>query len=98
VPRFLDANAAANAGILQVIQAVAGRHQATPAQVALAWVLAQGQDIVPIPGTRKRSRLDENLGALELRLTSADLAELDQLAGQVAGDRYTAESMKMIER
>ena len=98
VPRFQGANAQANARILAVVQAVAGRHQATPAQVALAWVLAQGQDIVPIPGTRKRSRLDENLGALELRLTSADLAELDQLAGQVAGDRYTAESMKMIER
>jgi len=98
VPRFQDANARANARILEVIQAVAARHRATPAQVALAWILAQGEDIVPIPGTRQRSLLDENLDALDLRLTAADLAELDRLAGQVAGDRYTPQAMKMVER
>jgi aryl-alcohol dehydrogenase-like predicted oxidoreductase len=98
VPRFQDANAAANARILEVIQAVAGRHQATPAQVALAWVLAQGQDVVPIPGTRRRATLDQNLDALDLRLTAADLAQLEGLASQVAGDRYTAKLMGSVER
>jgi len=98
VPRFQDANAAANARILEVIQAVAGRHQATPAQVALAWVLAQGQDVVPIPGTRRRATLDQNLDALDLRLTAEDLAQLEALAGQVAGDRYSAKLMGSVER
>jgi aryl-alcohol dehydrogenase-like predicted oxidoreductase len=98
VPRFLDANAEANAGILQVIQAVAARHQATPAQVALAWVLAQGADMVPIPGTRRRTTLDQNLDALELRLTAADLAELGLLAARVAGERYLPTQMGTVER
>ena len=98
VPRFHDANAAANAHILEVIQAVADRHRATPAQVALAWVLAQGQDMVPIPGTRRRATLDQNLDALELRLTPGDLLELDQLAGQVAGERYLPSQMGTVER
>ena len=98
VPRFKDANAEANARIMEVIQAVAARHQATPAQVALAWVLAQGQDLVPIPGTRRRTTLDQNLDALDLSLTASDLAELATLAAQVAGDRYTAEMMGMVER
>jgi aryl-alcohol dehydrogenase-like predicted oxidoreductase len=98
VPRFQDANAAANAGILQVIQAVAARHQATPAQVALAWVLAQGQDMAPIPGTRRRTTLDQNLDALDLRLTAADLAELDLLAAQVSGERYLPKLMGSVER
>ena len=98
VPRFQDANAAANARILDVIQAVADRHRATPAQVALAWVLAQGQVVVPIPGTRRRTTLDQNLDALELRLTAEDLAQLEALAGQVAGERYTAKVMGSVER
>jgi aryl-alcohol dehydrogenase-like predicted oxidoreductase len=98
VPRFQDANAVANAHILEVIQAVADRHRGTLAQVALAWVLAQGQDVVPIPGTRRRTTLDQNLDALELRLTAADLAELGALAAQVAGDRYNAGLMGTVER
>ena len=98
IPRFQDANAAANAGILAVVAAVAARHQATPAQVALAWVLAQGPDVVPIPGTRRRTTLDQNLDALDLRLTAGDLAELDQLAARVAGDRYEPKLMGTVER
>jgi aryl-alcohol dehydrogenase-like predicted oxidoreductase len=89
IPRLQAANAAANARMLAVVTTVAGRHGATPAQVALAWVLAQGADVVPIPGTRQRSRLDENLDALELVLTAADLADLEPLAGLVNGERYT---------
>ena len=98
VPRFQDANATANARILEVIQAVGRRHLATPAQVALAWVLAQGEDIVPIPGTRRRATLDQNLDALELRLSAQDRSELDQLAGQVAGERYLPQMMAAVER
>jgi len=98
VPRFQGANAEANAGILRVLEAVAARHGGTPAQVALAWLLAQGQDIVPIPGTRRRSYLDQNLDALELKLTAGDLAELDTLAGRVAGDRYVPGLMATVER
>jgi len=98
IPRFQDANAAANAGLLEAVAAVAARHQATPAQVALAWILAQGQDLVPIPGTRRRTTLDQNLDALDLRLAAADLAELDQLAARVAGDRYRPDLMGTVER
>jgi aryl-alcohol dehydrogenase-like predicted oxidoreductase len=98
LPRFRDANAEANVRILEVIQAVAARHQATPAQVALAWVLAQGQDVVPIPGTRRRATLDQNLDALDLRLTPADLAELEPLAAQVTGDRYFPSQAASVER
>lgn len=98
VPRFREGNAEANARILETIQGVAGRHGATPAQVALAWVLAQGRDLVPIPGTKRRVTLDQNLDALDLKLTPADLAELDPLAAQVAGDRYLPNIMGMVER
>jgi aryl-alcohol dehydrogenase-like predicted oxidoreductase len=98
VPRFQGANAVANAGIFGVIQAVADRHKATPAQVALAWVLAQGKDVVPIPGTRRRTTLDQNLDALDLRLSPADLAELDALAARVSGDRYLPKAMGTVER
>jgi aryl-alcohol dehydrogenase-like predicted oxidoreductase len=98
VPRFAPENAKANEGIVQVIRAVATRRAATPAQVALAWVLAQGQDVVPIPGTRRRQRLDENLDALELVLAPEDLAELEPLAARVAGDRYLPAVMATVER
>jgi aryl-alcohol dehydrogenase-like predicted oxidoreductase len=98
VPRFAPENAKANEGILQTIRAVAARRAATPAQVALAWVLAQGEDVVPIPGTRRRQRLDENLDALDLVLTPEDLAELEPLAGRVAGDRYLPALMATVER
>jgi aryl-alcohol dehydrogenase-like predicted oxidoreductase len=98
VPRFAEENARVNQAILEVIRRVAARKGATPAQVALAWVLAQGEDVVPIPGTRRRARLDENLDALDLVLLAADLAELEPLAGQVAGDRYLPALMATVER
>jgi aryl-alcohol dehydrogenase-like predicted oxidoreductase len=98
VPRFQEANAAANAGILEVIREVAGRHQATLAQVALAWILAQGPDIVPIPGTELRPILDQNLDALDLCLAPADLLELEPLAARVAGERYQPRTMGTVER
>jgi aryl-alcohol dehydrogenase-like predicted oxidoreductase len=98
IPRFAPANAAVNAGLQRTLAGVAARHGATPAQAALAWVLAQGKDIVPIPGTRRVQRLEENLGALDLVLTPEDLAELEPLASRVAGDRYVPAQMAMVER
>ena len=76
--------------------ALAARKQCTTAQIALAWLLAQGDDIVPIPGTRRIPHLQDNLGALSVRLEAGDLAALDSAirALPVAGERYTREGMK----
>ncbi|MEU2205534.1 aldo/keto reductase [Microbacterium oleivorans] len=86
-PRFEDEALAANLRIVDVIEGVAGEVDATPAQVALAWLLAQGEDIVPIPGTRKLERVDENIGATELALSDDQLRRLSEVAPAV-GDRY----------
>ncbi len=86
-PRFEDEALAANLRIVDVIEGVAGEVDATPAQVALAWLLAQGEDIVPIPGTRKLERVDENIGATELALSDDQLRRLSEVA-PAAGDRY----------
>lgn len=86
-PRFQPANLAANLAIVEAVEAVAARHGATAAQVALAWVLEQGAHVVPIPGTRRIARLEENAGADALRLSAEDLAELDALPAP-AGTRY----------
>ena len=77
----------ANQALVETVKAVAERRDATPAQVALAWLLAQGDHIVPIPGTKRRSRLEENAAAADLTLTAEDLAELDALPAPV-GSRY----------
>jgi aryl-alcohol dehydrogenase-like predicted oxidoreductase len=87
MPRFQAENLEANLAIVEAVEAIAARHDATAAQVALAWTLAQGEHVVPIPGTRRRSRLDENAQAAALRLTAADLAVLDALPAP-AGRRY----------
>lgn len=86
-PRFADGALDANLAIVEVIERVAAEAGATPAQVALAWLLAQGEGIAPIPGTRRLERLEENIGADALVLTLAQLAELDAVAAPV-GDRY----------
>jgi len=86
-PRLVGANRTHNQAILDVVQAVADRTGCTPAQVALAWTLSRGDDVVPIPGTKRRSYLEENVGALEVSLGSADLAELENVA-PAQGDRY----------
>ena len=77
----------ANQALVETVKGVAERRDATPAQVALAWLLAQGDHIVPIPGTKRRSRLEENAAAADLKLTAEDLAELDALPEPV-GSRY----------
>jgi len=86
-PRFEDENLAANFGIVDVVEVVAKQANATPAQVALAWILAQGEHIAPIPGTKRVERLDENLGADALVLTREQLATLNAIEAP-AGDRY----------
>jgi aryl-alcohol dehydrogenase-like predicted oxidoreductase len=86
-PRFQREAMDANQALVERVKAVAERHGATPAQVALAWLLAQGEHIVPIPGTRRAERLEENAGAASLELSAEDLAELDALPDAV-GARY----------
>jgi len=98
LPRFTNEHLAANELIVDVVKVVAARHRATPAQIALAWVLAQGTDVVPIPGTKRRQYLDENLGAAEVKLNSDDLADLNPLASIVSGERYAAQAAKLAER
>jgi aryl-alcohol dehydrogenase-like predicted oxidoreductase len=98
IPRLDSEHAPKNAAIVDVVRTIAARHDATPAQVALAWVLAQGDDVVPIPGTTRRKHLDQNLEAARLRLTEQDLASLDRLASMVAGDRYTPQLAQTVER
>ena len=97
-PRFERENLEANLALVEQVEAVAARHGATPGQVALAWVLSRGDDVVAIPGTKRVERLEENLGALELELTDDDLGELDGLAADVAGTRYAAEQMGALGR
>jgi aryl-alcohol dehydrogenase-like predicted oxidoreductase len=86
-PRFQPEAMDANLALVEVVRAVAARRDATPAQVALAWLLAQGEHVVPIPGTKRRSRVEENAAAAALELTPEDLAELDALPAPV-GSRY----------
>ncbi|MGA5626715.1 aldo/keto reductase [Streptomyces sp. SID8376] len=92
MPRFTGENAEANAALLQPVRAVAESHGATPAQIALAWVHQQanvhGLPVVPIPGTRSPSRVDENTAATSITLTEADLAALNPIAEKVTGTRY----------
>ncbi|HVA21197.1 MAG TPA: aldo/keto reductase [Candidatus Micrarchaeia archaeon] len=89
-PRFAPGNLERNVELADRVRAVAEAHGATPGQVALAWVLHQGADIVPIPGTKRRSYLEENVGAASCSLTASDLATLDAALapGAAAGDRY----------
>jgi aryl-alcohol dehydrogenase-like predicted oxidoreductase len=86
-PRMQGDNLEANIAIVERIDALAAEKRATPAQVALAWVHAQGEDVVPIPGTKRRSYLEENVGALDVELSDEDFEALDE-AGQAQGERY----------
>jgi len=100
LPRFTTENRQANQVFVEWLRAFAARRQATPAQVALAWLLAQKPWIVPIPATTKRNRLDENLGAGELTLTSTDLREIDDAleAMTLHGDRYPEVLQRLVDR
>jgi aryl-alcohol dehydrogenase-like predicted oxidoreductase len=100
VPRFSVENRQANKTMVDLLQQIAARKHATPAQIALAWLLAQKPWIVPIPGTRKLERLDENNGAANIQLSSDDLAEITSAASkiQVQGARYPENLQKMTGR
>ena len=97
-PRFAAENIAANLKLVDRIKAIAAGKDCTPGQLVLAWLLAQGNDIVPIPGTKRTARLAENIGALSVRLSAADLAAIEQAvpAGAVAGLRYPEPQMKSV--
>jgi aryl-alcohol dehydrogenase-like predicted oxidoreductase len=100
VPRFTPEARKANLAFVGVIRAMAERKRTTPARIALAWLLAQKPWIVPIPGTRKLERLDENLGAVDLELTTDDLREIESAASQikVEGARYPQHLQKLVGR
>jgi aryl-alcohol dehydrogenase-like predicted oxidoreductase len=94
-PRFTGENFARNLELVERVRKLAERKGVTPSQLAIAWVLTQGDDVVPIPGTKRRSYLEENLGALDVELTAEDLAGIEQVTprGSAAGERYTPENM-----
>ena len=100
VPRFSPENRKANQDVVDLVGRIAAKKHATPAQIALAWVLAQKPWIVPIPGTRKLERLDENLDAVNVQLTSEDLQEIASAVSTITvqGARYSESSQKMIDR
>jgi aryl-alcohol dehydrogenase-like predicted oxidoreductase len=100
VPRFAAENRKANQALVDLVTRVAAKKHATPAQVALAWLLAQKPWIVPIPGTTKPHRLEENLGGATVELTADDLREIDRTAAQltVHGARYSESAQRMIDR
>jgi len=97
-PRFVGANFAANRQLVARVEAIAKEKGCTPAQLTLAWLLAQGSDIVPIPGTKVRARLDDNIGALKVKLTPADVARITAAVPReaVAGLRYPEANMKAV--
>ena len=99
-PRFTPENRAANRVVVDLLRRIGDAKRATPAQIALAWLLAQKPWIVPIPGTTKRARLDENLRATEVELTADDLREIDAAASKlvVHGARYNEQSQRMVGR
>jgi len=100
VPRLSPENLKANMALVDLLKQVAEKKNATPAQIALAWLLAQKPWIVPIPGTTKLNRLLENIGAASLTLTSGELLEIETAASKIksTGDRYSEGSAKMIDK
>lgn len=99
-PRFQGDNFAKNLKLVEQVKAIASEKGITAGQLALAWLLSQGDDIVPIPGTKRRTYLQENIGAATVTLTADDLSRINAVApqGVAAGDRYTAQSMSSIDR
>jgi aryl-alcohol dehydrogenase-like predicted oxidoreductase len=98
LPRYGGESLAANLRLAEAVKAMAAAKGCTPAQLCLAWVLAQGDDVVPIPGTKHVGYLEENIGALDVELTADDLARLDEMfpAGVAAGDRYHEKAMQTL--
>jgi aryl-alcohol dehydrogenase-like predicted oxidoreductase len=99
-PRFQGENFQRNLELVAKVEEIAREKKVTPAQLALAWVLSRGKDVVPIPGTKHRKYLEENVGALQVKLTAKDLKRLEAVAphGAAAGDRYAPEQMRAVSR
>jgi aryl-alcohol dehydrogenase-like predicted oxidoreductase len=99
-PRFQGENFQRNLELVEAVQSLAAEKGCTPAQLALAWLLAQGEDIVPIPGTKRVRRLEENVGALDVHLSPEDLGRLEAVfpRGAAAGERYPAQAMASLNR
>ncbi len=100
VPRFSTENRKANQAVVDLLKNIAARKTATPAQIALAWLLSQKPWIVPIPGTTKLHRLEENIGAAQVELSNEDLRQINQVSTQIAiqGERYSESSQRLIDR
>jgi aryl-alcohol dehydrogenase-like predicted oxidoreductase len=97
-PRFVGENFERNLALVTKIEELAADKAVTPAQLALAWVLAQGEDIIPIPGTKRRERLEENAAAADVVLSDDELREIADALPQAVGQRYAEEMMKLIGR
>ncbi len=99
-PRFQGENFARNLRLVDEVAAIAKEKGCTPSQLALAWVLARGEDVVPIPGTKRREYLEENVAAADVRLTAGELARIDRVLppGAAAGERYAAPAMQALDR
>jgi aryl-alcohol dehydrogenase-like predicted oxidoreductase len=97
-PRFTGENLDANLRLAAKVKEIASEKGATPAQLAIAWVLARGDDLVPIPGTKRRTYLEQNAAAVDVELTDDDLARIDAELPEAAGDRYDAAGMAAVNR
>ena len=100
IPRFTAENRKANQTLVDLLAQMVKRKETTPARIALAWLLAQKPWIVPIPGTRKLHRLEENIGALDVTITAEDLQEIESAAARITirGHRYSESNQRMIDR
>lgn len=99
-PRFQGENFRRNLDLVRLVEEISAEKGCTPSQLALAWLLARGKDMVPIPGTKRRDRLEENVGALKVTLGKADLARIDEVLppGAASGPRYPEEAMRAVNR
>jgi aryl-alcohol dehydrogenase-like predicted oxidoreductase len=97
-PRFAGESYDRNMRLVDIVKSVASSHHVLPSQVALAWLLQQGEDIVPIPGTKRRTYLEENVAAASITLTGNELDQLDSIGGNVTGPRYGEAMSKLVDR
>jgi aryl-alcohol dehydrogenase-like predicted oxidoreductase len=99
-PRFKEEALQANLKLVETVKQIAAKKGCSPAQLALAWVLGQGNDVVPIPGTKRVKYLEDNMGAVKVQLTDSDRQEIDERCRdiEVVGDRYTPEMMALIDQ
>ncbi|MEU6280966.1 aldo/keto reductase [Streptomyces sp. NPDC047028] len=97
-PRFADANLEANLRLAAKVKEIAAEKEVTPAQLAIAWVLAQGDDLVPIPGTKRRTYLEQNAAAVDIELTEEDMTRIDAELPEAAGARYDEAGMRSVNR